>query len=78
MRIRLEASREESDISFFYDLIGYAELVVKLTTLFLVSNIEEDVDRTRYRYEYRLVRADGLGDYSQVINEIDEVYLCQK
>lgn len=70
MRIRLEASREESDISFFYDLIGYAEMVVKLTTLFLVSNIEEDVDRTRYRYEYRLVRADGLGDYSQVINEI--------
>ena len=67
---RLEASKEESDISYFYDLIGYAEMVVKFTALFLVSNIEEDVDRTRYRYEYRLVRADGIGDFSQVITEI--------
>ena len=70
MQSRLEASRDESDISFFYDLIGYAEMVVKFTALFLVSNIEDDVDRTRYRYEYRLVRADGIGDFSQVITEI--------
>ena len=70
MRSRLEASKEESDISYFYDLIGYAEMVVKFTALFLVSNIEEDVDRTRYRYEYRLVRADGIGDFSHVITEI--------
>ena len=40
MRNRLDASMEESDISYFYDLIGYAEMVVKFTTLFLVSNIE--------------------------------------
>lgn len=70
MRSRLEASKEESDISYFYDLIGYAEMVVKFTALFFVSNIEEDVDRTRYRYEYRLVRADGIGDFSHVITEI--------
>lgn len=70
MQSRLEASMDESDISFFYDLIGYAEMVVKFTALFLVSNIEEDIDRTRYRYEYRLVRADGIGDFSQVITEL--------
>ena len=29
MQSRLEASKDESDISYFYDLIGYAEMVVK-------------------------------------------------
>lgn len=70
MRSRIEASKEESDTSYFYDLVAYAEMVVKITALFLVSNIEENTDRTRYRYEYQLVRADGIGDFSKIIIEI--------
>lgn len=67
---RAEASKEESDTAYFYDLMSIGELVVKFTALFLVANIEDDVDRTRYRYEYRLVRADGIGEYSDIISEI--------
>lgn len=67
---RIESSRSESDTALFYDLICYAELVVKYVALFLVSNLENDIDRTRYRYEYKLVRADGIGEFAQSIVEI--------
>lgn len=43
-------------------------MLTKITTLFLVSNIEDDVDRTKYRFEYNLVRADGIGTFSEIIN----------
>lgn len=64
---RTEASKDESDSSFFYDLITLGEMVTKFTALFLVSSIEDDVERTRYRFEHELVRADGIGDFSQTI-----------
>ena len=63
-------SKEESDSSYFYDLIALGEMVTKITAVFLVENIEDDVDRTRYRFEYQLVRADGVGEFAQVINSI--------
>lgn len=67
---RTEASKDESDSSFFYDLITLGEMVTKFTALFLVSSIEDDVERTRYRFEHKLVRADGIGDFSQTITSI--------
>ena len=67
---RIYSSRGESDSAYFYDLISYAEMVVKYVALFLVASLEDDVDRTRYRFEYRLVRADGIGDFAQCISEI--------
>lgn len=67
---RAESSKSESDTAYFYDLMILGELVTKFATLFLVANIEDDVDRTRYRFEYRLVRADGVGEYSDIITEI--------
>ena len=68
--IRAKASKDESDISYFYDLMAIGEMVTKFFTLFFVANIEDDVERTRYRYEYRLVRADGIGEYADIINDI--------
>ena len=67
---RVEASQEEADMSYFYDLISLGEMVTKFTAIFLVENIENDVERTRYRFEYQLVRADGIGDFAQTINSI--------
>ena len=63
-------SGDDSDVSFFYDLIALGEMITKLTALFLISNIEDDIERTRYRYEYQLVRADGIGEFSNTINSI--------
>ena len=70
MLIRAKDSKQESDTAYFYDLMIIGEMVTKFTTLFLVANIEDDVERTRYRYEYRLVRADGIGEYADIITDI--------
>lgn len=70
MLLRANSSMEESNISYFYDLMTIGEMVTKFITLFFLANIEDDVDRTRYRYEYRIVRADGIGEYADIINDI--------
>lgn len=70
MMMRANASREESDTAYFYDLMAIGEMVTKFVTLFLVASIEDDVERTRYRYEYKLVRSDGIGEYAEIITDI--------
>ena len=67
---RAETSLDDSDVAFFYDLIAIGELITKLSALFLIANIESDVERTRYRYEYQLVRADGIGTFAEVIGNV--------
>lgn len=67
---RVSTSKDDSDVTYFYDLILLGEMVTKMVTLFLVGNIKNDIDRTRYRFEYDLVRADGIGDYSKAISAI--------
>lgn len=70
MLTRAQASKEESDSSYFYDLVVLGEMLTKFTAMFLVANIGDDVDRTRYRFLYQLVRADGVGEFAQAINSI--------
>jgi hypothetical protein len=70
MHTRLESSKEESDLAYFYDLMNYGEFITKLITLFMVSTINDDKDRSRYRFEYNLVRANSIGDFSKTIDEI--------
>ena len=67
---RLNSAKTESDNAYFYDLLLYGELIVKITALFIIANLNEDKDRNRYRQLYRITRAGGIGDFSQVIMEI--------
>jgi NB-ARC domain len=70
MNSRLESLKEESDLAYFYDLMNYGEFITKIITLFMVSTINDDKDRTRYRFEYNLIRANSIGDFSKNIDEI--------
>lgn len=70
MQKRIEISQNDSDFAYFFDLILYGEMLTKITALFLVANINNDVDRNRYRYEYNIVRAGGIGDFANIINDI--------
>lgn len=67
---RLNAAKSESDYSYFFDLLLLGELVTKTTALYLIANINEDKDRNKYRQEYNLIRADGIGDFALVINNV--------
>lgn len=67
---RLYSSKEDSDLAYFYELMNYGELITKVISLFLVASINDDKDRTRYRFEHALIRANAIGDFSKAIDDI--------
>lgn len=67
---RVEQSQQDSDIAYFHDLMLLGELTVKLLTSAALASVENDRDRQRYKIEYHLVRADGIGDWSRALEEV--------
>lgn len=70
MFARTEAAKEDSDTEYFLSLLYTGELLTKLVTLGILSGIQEDSGRSKYTQIYHLVRADGIGDWSRIIDEI--------
>ncbi len=67
---RVEIARQDSDTALFMHLMYAAEQLMKVTCTGLVALLCDDVDRHRYRLSHRLVRADGLGEWYSVLDEI--------
>ncbi len=70
MKKRVEVAKSDSDFAFFFDLLNYGEMVTKVITLYLVSTINDDKNRTRYREEHGLARANAIGNFSEAIDRI--------
>ncbi|QHI35062.1 hypothetical protein IMCC3317_04080 [Kordia antarctica] len=70
LKVKIETAKEESDLTYFFELLNYAEFLTKNIALFLVSAINDDAERTRYRYQYKLSRANAIGDFSKSIDEV--------
>ena len=66
---RASTDKQESDFAFFWALLLTGEAVVKTTVLGMLSGINDDTQRNRYRLVHKLVRANGLGDWSDVIED---------
>jgi hypothetical protein len=69
MWARVKRAHEDSDTALLYDLLYAGEFVVRLTTAAVLSAIEEDRDRHRYRLLHTLVRADGIGEWSRALDD---------
>lgn len=67
---RIESAKDDSDIAYFYDLLLLGEQITKIVALFLVSAMNDDKERTRYRHEHFLVRANAVGDFSKTIDDV--------
>ncbi len=67
---RLISSEQDSDIAFYYDLLLFGEFVTKIISLFLVSAINETTERVKYSHIHSLVRANAIGDFSKIIDEV--------
>ena len=65
-----ENERSESDVAYFDALMYTGEVVMKLVVAGLVAAVQDDRERNRYRLEHQLVRADGLGTWSEVLDDI--------
>lgn len=69
MFTRLDASKEESDTTYFFDLLYLGEMLTKIIVSSMISSVTEEADRNRYRLLHRIVRADGIGEWSSVLEE---------
>lgn len=67
---RVDTARDHSDEAMFETLMLFGEMLTKLVAAGLVATVTEGVDRNRYRQIHRLVRANGIGEWSQVIDEV--------
>ena len=67
---RADIDKEDSDFSYFFALLLTGEAIVKTVVLGLIAAIENDVNGNRYRLEHKLVRANGLGEWSDAVNDV--------
>ena len=67
---RIELGKADSNAAYFDALMYGCEFICKMTACLLVASITNDQDKSRYRFEYLLVRADGLGDWFDSIQKL--------
>ena len=67
---RVARDKADSDHAYFNALSFQLEYVLKLVTCGLAACIGDDVDRHRYSIEHRLVRANSVGDWTHVLDDI--------
>jgi hypothetical protein len=70
MERRLEVEKRDSDTALFFCLLYHGELLVKTVVLGLCATLGDDPDRCRYGLYHRLARADGIGEWVQVLDQI--------
>ena len=66
---RVEIDKSDSDYTYFFSLLIANEVLVKTIVLGIVASITDDKDRNRYRLEYQIVRAAGLGEWSKNLED---------
>ena len=67
---RASDARADSDFTFFFSQLVAAEALAKTIIAGMVAAISNDTDRNRYRLEHKLVHADSLGIWSEVIEDV--------
>lgn len=66
---RRQLAKGESDTAYFFDLLYAGEMALKMLTVELLAGMSDDREHHRYGLEYRLVRADGVGEWADVLDE---------
>ena len=70
MQERLRLDRSDSDTSYLYSLLYAGEMVAKLIVLGLLAGLRKDRDHQQYRQAYQLARADSLGEWSRIADNV--------
>ncbi|MFI5109046.1 MAG: hypothetical protein ACHP78_09400 [Terriglobales bacterium] len=67
---RIQVARQDSDTSLFDSLMLFGEMVLKAATAGMVAAVLDDKNRNRYRQLYKLVRADGIGEWNLALEDV--------
>ena len=66
---RVSRDLEDSDYGYFFALTFKLEYLTKIVTSSVIACIGEDAGRLRYRLECKLVRADSIGAWVEMLND---------
>src|SRR6266496_2502528 len=66
---RAEVARHESDTSYYFELLYLGELIIKVLVIEVLACIEDEPDQYRHALEYRVVRANGIGEWADALDE---------
>ena len=69
MTERVGIAREDSDTSLFMNLLYMGEMLTKLIASGLIAAVSVDRQRNQYRLIHRLVHADGIGEWTEAIDD---------
>ncbi len=69
---RYRSDLTESDTAAFLALMYLGETIIKSVTCALLGALENDQAGTRYQFAHRLVRADGIGEWVQVLGDLSK------
>ncbi len=69
IKARVARDQDEGDIAYFHALLLQLEYITKLVTAGVIACVDEEPERHRYSFEYKLVRADSLGDWVDTLND---------
>jgi len=67
---RVEIAKQNSEDACFNSLMYMGEMFTKFTVAGMLAGIDDGRERHQYRLKYRLVRADGIGEWSQALDEM--------
>lgn len=67
---RAKLAREESDTAYFMELLYLGEMALKTLVVELIACLDDDRERHKYGLEHRLIRADGIGEWTAVFDEV--------
>lgn len=70
MKHCVSLAKDDSASAAFNDLMAAGEQLLKSVTLGMVAALEDDRQRHKYRQVHRLVRANGLGEWSDVLADV--------
>jgi hypothetical protein len=66
---RAQLARDESDTSYFFELLYLGELIIKVIVVEILAAMDDDPEQYRHALEYRLVHADGIGEWAEAFDE---------
>jgi len=66
----IEIQKDLSDAAYFNALMYLGRMLMKVSVAALVAAVHDGRDRHQYRLKYRLVRNDGYGGWSAVLENI--------
>ena len=67
---RVALDKDDGDHAYFHSLSLKLEYLTKIVTSGMLACVSDDVDRHRYTFEHKLIRADSIGEWVRTLNDV--------